>query len=268
MQLNSTSYIIKFALVVCVACSLLVSSAAVLLKSRQKQNALLDKQRNVLSVAGLLEPGEKLGAAQIQDLFKQRVEAQLVEMQTGQPVTAESAGIDPATYDERKAADDPAMSVEVESNPSAINRVAKYMVVYEIYESDARDKIDQYVVPIHGLGLWGTLWGFLSLRSDGVTVSGLTYYTHKETPGLGGEVDNPLWKAKWPGRKVFDENGEPAIKVIKGQAGTPEEDPHHVDGLSGATITSNGVTNMLQFWLGDHGFGPFLAGLRGERSTS
>jgi Na+-transporting NADH:ubiquinone oxidoreductase subunit C len=118
------------------------------------------------------------------------------------------------------------------------------------------------VLPIEGYGLWSTLYGFLAVEADTTTVRGITYYQHGETPGLGGEVDNPAWRAAWIGRKAFDQDFEPAIQVIKGQAGRPEQDPHHVDGLTGATITSRGVTNMMRFWLGPDGFGPYLARFR------
>ena len=100
---------------------------------------------------------------------------------------------------------------------------------------------------------------FLALNPNARTIRGLTFYEHKETPGLGGEVDNPRWKALWPGRLATDENGVPKISVVKGRAGPVSEDPYHVDGLSGATITSNGVTNLMDFWLGENGFGPYLS---------
>jgi Na+-transporting NADH:ubiquinone oxidoreductase subunit C len=266
-QLNSTRYIVTFAVIVCVICSVMVSSAAVLLKSRQRANAVLDKQRNVLQVAGLIQPGETVDAARVQALFDERVEIKLIDTEAGRPAS-DLLGIDPHTYDQRRATGDPAMSHEAEPNLAAVSRVPNYLTVYEIYPSADRARPDLYVLPIEGLGLWGTLYGFLALEHDAKTVRGITYYSHKETPGLGGEVDNPLWRAKWPGREAFDEEGRPAIRVIKGPAGPASEDPHHVDGLSGATITSNGVTHMLQFWLGEQGFGPYLASLRREGSAA
>jgi Na+-transporting NADH:ubiquinone oxidoreductase subunit C len=112
------------------------------------------------------------------------------------------------------------------------------------------------------------MYGFLALDKDLATIRGLSFYKHGETPGLGGEVDNPVWKAKWPGRLAFGEAGTPDIHVIKGAAGPVESDPHRVDGLSGATITSNGVTHLLRFWLGENGFGPYLSKLRDAGSTA
>jgi Na+-transporting NADH:ubiquinone oxidoreductase subunit C len=102
------------------------------------------------------------------------------------------------------------------------------------------------------------LFGYLALEADGNTVSGITYYKHVETPGLGGEVDNPVWKGSWKGKKVFEPgSSEVAVEVVKNARGE-----YQVDALSGATITSRGVTNMMRFWLGENGFGPFLAKVR------
>ena len=122
-------------------------------------------------------------------------------------------------------------------------------------ENDAPTMI---ILQVWGQGLWSTMYGYLALSNDGVTIEGLTFYTHGETPGLGGEVDNPRWKALWPGRKAFDDQGEPAIEVVKGSPGPPSEAPHKVDALSGATITSNGVQYLLNFWLSDAAYGPYL----------
>ena len=118
-------------------------------------------------------------------------------------------------------------------------------------------------MPIKGYGLWSTLHGFLALESDLKTVVGLGYYEHAETPGLGGEVDNPSWKAKWVGKEVFGDNNEIMIKVVKGavDSASPKA-KYQMDGLSGATLTSRGVENMLQYWLSDQGFGPYFDKVR------
>ena len=96
----------------------------------------------------------------------------------------------------------------------------------------------------------------IALTSNGQNVLGITYYQHKETPGLGGEVDNPSWKALWPGKIALDETGQPIISVVK--AGAVKNPDFEVDGMSGATITSKSVSNMLHLWLGDAAFGPYL----------
>ena len=120
------------------------------------------------------------------------------------------------------------------------------------------EEIRMLILPIEGKGLWSTMYGFIALAPDTTTIKGLTFYEHGETPGLGGEVDNPSWKALWKGRQAYDGEWNPEIEVIKGAAGPPEEDPFRVDGLSGATLTCRGVSSTVQFWLSDDGFKPFL----------
>ena len=122
-------------------------------------------------------------------------------------------------------------------------------------------------MPVHGYGLWSTLYGFLALEADAKTVVGLGFYEHAETPGLGGEVDNPEWRGKWTGKQVYDQNNEIIIDVIKGSVGadTPKA-ISKVDGLSGATLTSQGVENMLHFWLSKQGFAKYLNKIRSATS--
>ncbi len=258
---HSVGYTILFAGLICVACAVLVSSSAVSLSEMQQANAALDKRKNVLLSAGLARPTDKLDAARVQELFR-TVKPMVIELQSGEAVP----DIDPSTFDQRKARNDPDASREAPPNDSSISRLPNHAVVYQVLNESG--ELQMVVLPIEGYGLWSTLYGFLSLDADTRTVRGLTYYQHGETPGLGGEVDNPRWKARWPGRLAFDGAGETMIEVIKGQAGPPEEDPHRVDGLAGATITSRGVTNMLRFWLGENGFGPFLKRLRDTRKSS
>ena len=258
---HNAMYTVLFAGAVCVVCAILVSSAAVSLADLQDQNAKLDKQKNVLYAAGLAKPEDNLNPQQIEERFA-TIKAVLVDLETAEEVS----GVDAATYDQQKAKNDPAMSREAPPNPAVIKRLPKYAVVYHVL-NDAGE-VEMVVLPVEGYGLWSTLLGFLALDADTNTIRGITYYSHKETPGLGGEVDNPAWKALWPGRKAFDDNWRPAIEVIKAQAGAPEQDPHHVDGLTGATLTSRGVTHMMDFWLGENGFGPYLEKFRQARPVS
>jgi len=204
-----------------------VSASAVVLRERQENNRQLDIQRNVLEVAGLSDPGEKLTPADIDGRFA-AVRPRVVDAATGAPIE----GVDPLGMlapDQR--------------------------LVYEVLDGE---QIALFVLPVEGKGLWSTLYGFVALAPDRNTIEGITFYQHGETPGLGGEVDNPRWKAGWQGRKAFGPDGQPAVHVIKGKAGEAASDPYRVDGLSGATLTSNGVTQLVQFWLGDEGYGPYL----------
>ena len=259
---DSVRYTVGFAAAVCVVCALLVASASVALQPRQDANARLYMQKNVLLAAGLADPGADLTEAQLRRIFDERIVVRLVDFATGQLVPAER--IDAAGYDQRRARNDPAASRAAPANRAGISRMANYGLVYFVKGSGG---VEQIVIAVEGLGMWGTIYGFVALAPDANTVLGLTFYDQKETPGLGGEIGNPTWQALWRGRKGYDERWEPRITVIKGNAGPPEQDPLRVDGLSGATITSNAVTRLMQFWLSDDGYGRWLTRLREGAGT-
>jgi Na+-transporting NADH:ubiquinone oxidoreductase subunit C len=178
-----------------------------------------------------------------------------VELATGEVVDSVDAG----QFDQRRAMKDPARSRPAPENAARVIRVPTIGVVYEVREGEA---LQQIIVPIQGYGLWSTMYGYLALSGDARTVTGITFYEHGETAGLGGEIENPRWQARWVGRRTVDEAGTVQLQVIKGQAGPPADDPYRVDGLSGATITGRGVTATLDFWLGPNAFGPYLARVR------
>jgi len=254
---DSTRYTILFATVVCVVCALLVSVAAVSLQPRQAAAARLYMEKNVLLAAGLLEPGTEVTAQEVNRVFEESIRVRLVDLATGELVP--EGKVDARNYDQRKARGDPATSRVAPPNNAGIGRMPKYGVVYFVIKGD---EVDQIIIAVEGLGMWGTIYGFLSLDRDANTVRGLTYYDQKETPGLGGEIGNPAWLKLWEGRKGYDDQWHARITVIKGQAGPPETDPLRVDGLSGATITGNAVTRLMQFWLSDKGYGRFLEKFR------
>jgi len=231
------------------------------LKDRQEINAALDKQKSVLIAAGLAKDGEELSRQEVESRFEP-IRQVVIDLQTGEVLD----DVDPIGFDQERVAFDPDTSRRAPSNPALVQRIPDQALIYEKLGEDGEP--DLYVFPVQGKGLWSTLKGFFALDADLQTVRGLTFYDHKETPGLGGEVDNPRWKALWPGRKVYGEDGEVELEVIKGRAGPPEEAPFRVDGLAGATMTSRGVTNLIHFWLGENGFEPFLERLRAERRQS
>ncbi|UTV27101.1 Na(+)-translocating NADH-quinone reductase subunit C [Photobacterium atrarenae] len=235
-------------------CSIVVSTAAVMLRPMQQYNAKLDVQRNILSVAGLLQDG-----INVTETYEQFIEPRLVDLDTGNFVESVD-GLTPAEYDQRNAAKTPAQSEKLDPavDFGKIIRRADVAKVYLV--RDTNNGVDKLILPVHGNGLWSMMYAFVAVETDGNTVSGITYYQQGETAGLGGEVENPKWRAQWEGKKLFDENGQPAIRVVKG--GAPEGSEHGIDGLSGATLTSNGVENTFKFWLGENGFGPFLAKVR------
>lgn len=245
MSANKESFgrTVGIVLAVCLVCSIIVSGSAVGLRDVQQTNAKKDKMSNILQAAGLLEQSQ----GDIFGTYEKFVEPRFVDLSTGEFVEEPSAD-----YDMYKAAKVAGSNVKVESNVGFQTR-AKVASVY-LVRDDSGD-VSRIILPVHGSGLWDLMYGFLALDADGATVRELVYYQQKETPGLGGEVQNPAWQAKWNGKKLFTMEGGVALEVKK-NAGT--DNPHAVDALSGATLTSNGVNNTIQYWVGESGFGPFL----------
>jgi len=246
------------ALCLCLVCSVVVSTAATYLKPRQVANKLIDKKRNIVEVAGLSEPGMT-----VEQAFEQ-IDSRVVNLTTGDY----DDSIDPISFDQRRASKDPALSIDLD-NDTDVAGIGRRANLANVYLLKSGDDLEKVILPIKGYGLWSTMYGFVALESDLETVSGITFYEHGETPGLGGEIENPRWQQSWRGKRVFDAAGEPVLQVIKGTVGaaTPNPQPK-VDGLAGAALTRNGVSNMISFWLGQNGFGPYLNKLRAESVTS
>lgn len=253
---ESTGRTLFVALAVSLVASVFVAGSAIALKPVQIENRLLDKQRSILAIAGL--GGDDLSSAQVKDLFNSRIKARVIDLKTGE----NREDLDPVTFDPLKAAKDPKTSTALTGaeDIALIKRREQFTTVYRV-EKDGQ--LESLILPIRCYGLWSTLHGFLAIKPDLNTVVGLGFYQHAETPGLGGEVDNPKWKGLWPGKTLFDEAGKPIVKIVKGGVDPASPDAgHQVDALAGATLTSNGVDRLLQFWLGEQGFGPYLAKLR------
>lgn len=255
MRADSPAYTLLFATAVCVVCALFVSASYALLEDRQETNRLLYLRKNVLQAAGIVGLDEKIPNSEAMRLFRERIEPRLVDLSTGEYVR----DMDPAAYSQREARGMPSASREVAENPAGVRRVPDIAKVYLVKKDSGFSHV---VLPVEGLGLYGTLYGFLALAKDTTTIRGLSFYENKETPGLGAEVDDPDWKERWIGRKALDEEWEPRVTLVKGSVGPPLEDPYEVDALSGATMTSNGVTRLLHFWLGEEGFETFLSKAR------
>lgn len=242
--------LVAFAL--CIVCSVVVSTAAVLLKPAQEANKILDRKRNILAAAGMLQEG-----VSVEEQFAQ-IQTRVVDLREGRFTDA----VDPASYEPVKAAKDPSRSMNLskEEDIAGLGRREDYALVYLVEAADG--DVEKIILPVRGYGLWSTLYGFIALEADANTVAGLGFYEHGETPGLGGEVDNPRWKSQWPGKQVY-RDGDVDIALAKGSVDPDSVDaPWRVDGLSGATLTARGVTQLVQFWLGEQGYEPFLTNLK------
>ncbi len=246
------------ALVLCLVCSIIVSTAAVLLKPKQVANKLLDKKSNILLVSGISDDTKS-----VDELFAQ-IESRIVDLQSGEYTDA----VDANTFDQQKASKESAYRIELskQEDIAGIRGISKFASVYLVNKNEQLDKI---IIPIKGYGLWSTLYGFLALEKDATTVSGITFYDHKETPGLGGEIDNKKWQASWQGKQIVNAEGSKVLGVIKGAVAINSANAaYQIDGLAGATLTSRGVSNLIQFWVGENGFGPYLERLRAEANTT
>lgn len=250
MNKESISYVFSMAVVLCMACAIVVAGAAVSLRPAQEKNRLLDQRANVLQVVGLYERGMDVNA-----VFEDRIETMVIDLETGE----EASGVDPRNYDMFAAAKQSGSNVALSGSEdiAGIGAIPKKAIVY-VVRDDAGEVLN-YVFPANGYGLWSTMYAYVALEADGDTISGVTFYDHGETPGLGGEIDNRRWREQWVGKEVYDADGEPAFQLVKGGVDPErEESRYRVDALSGATLTSNGVTNMMRFWFSDRGYKPFI----------
>ncbi len=284
MKKDSISRIIVVTVMVCLGCSVLVSYSAVALRDLQETNKLVNRNANILTAAGILSADAgAVDKKEIQRLFSE-VTVRLVDLRTG--IFATDLAAD--QYEHRDAMRDPQYSrpLDRKEDIAGLGRLEYYVPVYSMRSADGKEIL---VLPIRGYGLWSTLFGYIALSGEDYNqVYGLTFSEHGETPGLGGEVDSPKWKAQWKGKRVFDEQGKLGISVGKSAgAGGEYANPANldraddlsgasehaddlsaasdqVDALSGASLTTRGINNMLQFWFGELGYGKFMDNLKNK----
>ena len=246
---------------VSLVCSFLVTSTIVLLEQRRAHNKLAHKIESLLALAEI-PVGAEADPVQI---YRSHIRPMLVDLESGRVAKPGAFRMDDLiVYDIERMARHPEHAVIIprDLDLADIKRRPRYLPVYLRM---ADPGFTHLILPIYGRGLWSTLYGYLALKSDLVTIAGIGFYEHKETPGLGGEVDSPRWKASWPGKQAFDEQGRLAIRVMQGSVDPRQPEAiHHVDGISGATFTTRGVDHLVRYWLGPHGYGPFLHWLRAQ----
>ena len=250
--------ILKFATIVCLFCSLFVSTAAVSLRSFQKQNAENEKKVNILRAAGLAGAEERLSTKQINEKFAQIIPL-VIDLKTGEPARDKN----PLTYNMYNAAQSDKEGHALTDDPAGIKRIAKEGLAYVVADGD---QISRLVLPIQGYGLWSTMYGFtaLSFKDQQPTLTGITFYQHAETPGLGARITEPEWQEKWANIVPYDDNGNPHIDLVKVRS---NEAKNQVDAIAGATLTSNGVEHMMNFWLGEQGYKPLVDHIRNGEIT-
>jgi Na+-transporting NADH:ubiquinone oxidoreductase subunit C len=248
--MGSTQKTLLVATVLCIVCSVLVSTTAIILKPLQIKNAILDTKVNILTAAGLYDTTTDVDA-----IYSSKIEEKIINLESGKVLDT-----DPTTFNLMKAEGNSETSIKIKNDIAGINRRAKDSKIYFIKDNGERVGV---ILPIKSQGLWSIMRGFIALKTDVKTVIGFKYYSQGETPGLGAEVDNPKWVASWVGKHVFDENKKTKIALVKteieeGSAAAK----HQIQAISGATITGMGVQTSLHYWLGDSAYGKFLDSLR------
>lgn len=237
---------------VAVVCALLVSVTAVNLRPRYVANLEAHRLAQLESILDVLSRSAR-------EVAQEAIESRVVELDSG----LYTDKLDPATFDVHKAATDPDRSIAIapDRDLAGIKRRARHATVFVVRDADER--VELIILPVYGSGYQSTLYGFLALEGDTSTVAALKFYEQGDTPGLGARIQDPSWEALWPGKQVYDDTGTLRIGVARGRVSPASEDAEHmVDGISGATRTSQGVHALLRFWLGDFGFGPYLERVR------
>jgi len=225
--MRSDAYTIIFTMIISVILGLGLSATRDSLRERQLLNIELDIKKKILSVLGFEQTSDWTDK-DVQSMYDNNI-SEIIINSAGEEVK--------------------------ENNASGQD-------TYKIYQSRDGNRVKGYAIPISGKGLWGTMYGYFAIEPDASTAKGITFYKHKETPGLGAEVDKDWFKNNFIGKKFIDDSGNlVSIEVIKGFVS--DKDPnakHKVDGISGATVTGNGLTTFLKADL--QKYEPYFAKIR------
>ena len=269
---NSPINVLILAVVLCVVCSLVVSTAAVGLKSIQDRNIALDRKVNLLSVTGFDIPS---GRDKINALFDERFEVEIIDLESGKPAVEEAMKALNTAGKEMKSPEETlekysqvwaskskkkSVSDQLSKNEDLVGIKYREKFSHVYIQKSESGEVEKYVFPVRGYGLWSMMKGFLAVEPDLQTIAGLTFYDHAETPGLGGEIQSKNFKAQWPDKKIYGDEGNVRVQVVK----SAPKDDYSINSLTGATITSNGVSKMMKYWMGDEGFGPYIKQKKGS----
>jgi Na+-transporting NADH:ubiquinone oxidoreductase subunit C len=213
--MSSNAKSIIFAFITCLVASLLLTTAATALKEKQQRNILIDRQKNILKAADLLETDKKYGADEIFAIYSKSIK-NVVTNAEGEIIS---------------------------KNKATDGELPVYLCVVD-------GKVDSYIMPIETKGLWGTIRGYLAIENDGVTIKGFTVYQHVETPGLGGEIEKDWFQQNFVGKKIIDRDGEfVSVGIVKGKVSdqiAESDQGNYIDGISGATLTSKMLSTGIK----------------------
>ena len=219
---NRYIFIFSAALVIIVA--ILLSLAATILQPRQSRNLEIEKKQSMLESIGIMSTVQNA-----EELYDKYIEEELVINSKAEPVESVDAFTVELRAEQRKP-------------------VTEQLLPMFKAESDTGEKLT--IIPVEGKGLWGPIYGFVSIKADMNTIYGVTFDHKGETPGLGAEINTTPFESMFKGKKLYESDQFVSIGVLKG--GAPENDPHNVDAISGGTITSKGLEAMLSNGIGKY----------------
>lgn len=223
MNKNNSGFTFIFSSVMVIVVAVLLAAASIVLGPYQAKNVRLEKMQNILSSIGI-----KTNREEAEKIFSQYIKAQVVLNSKGEPVTEKISAFD--------------INLKKELDKARLGKADEQLFPLFVFDKDRKL---YYIIPVRGKGLWGPIWGYIALEGDLNTVYGASFGHKGETPGLGAEIDTEEFQKQFKGKKIFDESGNfVSVHLIKG--GAAPEDLHGVDAVSGGTITSSGVSEMLQ----------------------
>lgn len=243
MSVDTVPRTLAVAVFVALVCSAIVSSAVYLLRPMQQGYALVERNRAVLDAAGWL-PGDGLSDREVVERFLD-LEAHVVDVTTGAYVPE----LDGHAFDHWRPV---ATANGSDNTAESTDRVPVYIVRDD-------DRLERIVLPVHGPGMWSTIYGYVALDADLATVSDIVFFQHGETPGVGDRIEDPEWRDEWQGKKIYGSDGSVRIDVVKGG-----ESEFEVDLISGASVTCDAVGSFVRNWFSAEGYRPFLERLRME----
>jgi Na+-transporting NADH:ubiquinone oxidoreductase subunit C len=233
-------------------CSVLVSAAVTYLRPVQLAWAEIDRNRVILDLAGILQGAASAADRDVAARFRE-LDIVLIDLAAGEIAT----GADPLSYDPRDAGllAIRGVAIPADLDLARLGSRAPLAPVYVAHRADGT----VIILPLWGQGMWAPIQAYLALENDCSTVAGFAVYEHGETPGVGDRIERPAWEKSWIGLRPFDSEGRVMLAPRgSGRLSASLEEMHAFDAISGATVTVNAVMHMVRYWLGPHGFGPFL----------
>lgn len=230
--MRGNAYTFTFMAVVCVGCALLVAGTASLLKETQDRAERIDGYKNVLLASGLVKRGQAITPDEVEKMYKDRIGGLMVGGDG--KVVGDSAN-------NMRAEDVHKQDKVLPGVPGYVKDEDRQYPLYVVKDGD---KVQAYVIPVWGQGLWSALYGYLSLDADGKTIKNLVFYKEGETPGLGKRITEPWFQEQFEGKQYLGPDGKVTFTVGR-PSQTKNENPNAVNGISGSTITSRGVGNMI-----------------------